>query len=59
MIEETRKIIGDDSLRITGTTVRVPVMYSHSESINVEFRNDFELMSSGSLQAAVRNCFAG
>lgn len=43
MIEETRKIIGDDSLRITGTTVRVPVMYSHSESINVEFRNDFEL----------------
>lgn len=37
MINETRKIIGDDSLRITATTVRVPVYYGHSESINVEF----------------------
>lgn len=37
MIKETRKIIGDDSLRITATTVRVPVYYGHSESINVEF----------------------
>ncbi len=38
MINETRKIIGDDSLRITATTVRVPVYYGHSESINVEFK---------------------
>lgn len=37
MINETRKILGDDSLRITATTVRVPVYYGHSESINVEF----------------------
>ncbi|MDE6398265.1 MAG: aspartate-semialdehyde dehydrogenase [Clostridiales bacterium] len=37
MINETRKIIGDQSLRITATTVRVPVYYGHSESINVEF----------------------
>ncbi len=37
MIKETRKILGDDSLRITATTVRVPVYYGHSESINVEF----------------------
>ncbi len=37
MINETRKIIGDDNLRITATTVRVPVYYGHSESINVEF----------------------
>lgn len=37
MIDETRKILGDDSLRITATTVRVPVYYGHSESINVEF----------------------
>lgn len=37
MINETRKIIGDDDLRITATTVRVPVYYGHSESINVEF----------------------
>lgn len=38
MINETRKIIGDNDLRITATTVRVPVYYGHSESINVEFR---------------------
>ncbi len=37
MINETRKILGDDSLRITATTVRVPVYYGHSESINIEF----------------------
>ena len=37
MIRETRKILGDDTLRITATTVRVPVNYGHSESINVEF----------------------
>ena len=37
MIQETRKILGDASLRITATTVRVPVYYGHSESINVEF----------------------
>lgn len=43
MIEETRKIMHDQSLKITATTVRVPVFYSHSESINVEFENDFDL----------------
>ena len=37
MINETRKILGDDDIRITATTVRVPVYYGHSESINVEF----------------------
>lgn len=37
MIVETRKILHDDSLRITATTVRVPVFYGHSESINIEF----------------------
>jgi aspartate-semialdehyde dehydrogenase len=36
MINETRKILGEPSLRITATTVRVPVFCSHSESINVE-----------------------
>lgn len=39
MINETRKILGDESLRITATTARVPVYYGHSESINVEFYN--------------------
>jgi len=43
MIEETKKIMHDDSLRITATTVRVPVFHGHSESINVEFKKDFDL----------------
>lgn len=40
MINETRKILGDDSLKVTATTVRVPVYYGHSESINVELYKD-------------------
>ena len=43
MINETRKILHRPDLKITATTVRVPVTNSHSESINVEFENDFEL----------------
>ena len=43
MINETRKILGKPDLKITATTVRVPVINSHSESINVEFENDFNL----------------
>jgi len=43
MVKETNKIIGDDSIRVTATTVRLPVMGGHSESINIEFENDFEL----------------
>lgn len=39
MVNETRKILGDDTLKITATTARVPVYYGHSESINVEFYN--------------------
>ncbi len=36
MIRETQKILGDESIRVTATTVRVPVFYGHSESINIE-----------------------
>ena len=36
MVNETRKIMGDDSIRVTATTVRVPVFYGHSESVNIE-----------------------
>lgn len=36
MVLETKKIMGDDSIRLTATTVRVPVFYGHSESVNVE-----------------------
>jgi len=43
MIDETRKILHNNDLKITATTVRVPVINSHSESINVEFENDFNL----------------
>ena len=43
MVNETRKILGRDDIKITATTVRVPVFNSHSESINVEFENAFEL----------------
>ncbi len=43
MVKETKKIMGDDSIRVTATTVRIPVMGGHSESINVEFEQDFEL----------------
>lgn len=39
MIFETKKILGDESLKITATTVRVPVFYGHSESINIEFNS--------------------
>ncbi len=43
MVNETKKIMGDDSIRVTATTVRIPVMGGHSESVNVEFENEFEL----------------
>ena len=37
MVNETKKIMGDDSIKVTATTVRVPVFYGHSEAINIEF----------------------
>lgn len=43
MINETRKILDNPTLPITATAVRVPVLNSHSESINVEFEKDFEI----------------
>lgn len=43
MIEETRKILHAPELKITATTVRVPVFHSHSESINIEFENKFDI----------------
>lgn len=41
MVLETCKIMGDDSIKVTATTVRVPVMGGHSESVNIELKNDF------------------
>ncbi|WP_205501615.1 aspartate-semialdehyde dehydrogenase [Rufibacter psychrotolerans] len=43
MVNETKKIMGDDSIRVTATTVRIPVIGGHSESVNVEFEKDFTL----------------
>ncbi|MBN8696486.1 MAG: aspartate-semialdehyde dehydrogenase [Bacteroidetes bacterium] len=43
MVNETKKIMGDDTIRVTATTVRIPVMGGHSESVNVEFDQEFDL----------------
>jgi len=43
MVNETRKIMRDDSIRVTATTVRIPVMGGHSEAVNVEFEKEFDL----------------
>jgi aspartate-semialdehyde dehydrogenase len=43
MVRETKKILGDDTIQVTATAVRIPVMGGHSEAVNVEFANDFEL----------------
>jgi len=52
MVNETRKIMRDDSIRVTATTVRIPVMGGHSEAVNVEFENDFDLAEVRSLLSA-------
>jgi aspartate-semialdehyde dehydrogenase len=43
MIVETKKIMGDESIKVTATTVRIPVMGGHSESVNIEFEKDFDV----------------
>lgn len=43
MVNETKKIMGDDSIRLTATTVRIPVIGGHSESVNIEFENEFDV----------------
>jgi len=43
MVKETCKIMQDDSIKVTATTVRIPVMGGHSESVNVEFEKEFEM----------------
>lgn len=43
MVNETKKIMQDDSIKVTATCVRIPVMGGHSESVNIEFENDFDL----------------
>ncbi len=43
MVKETVKIMGDESIKVTATTVRIPVVGGHSESVNIEFENEFDL----------------
>ncbi|HEU4555575.1 MAG TPA: aspartate-semialdehyde dehydrogenase [Chitinophaga sp.] len=43
MVNETKKIMGDDRIRVTATTVRIPVIGGHSESVNIEFEKDFDI----------------
>ncbi|MDB5203029.1 MAG: aspartate-semialdehyde dehydrogenase [Ferruginibacter sp.] len=44
MVRETKKILEDESIRVTATCVRIPTMGGHSESVNIEFENDFDLL---------------
>ena len=43
MVNETRKIMGDENIQLTATCVRIPVVGGHSESLNIEFENDFDI----------------
>jgi aspartate-semialdehyde dehydrogenase len=43
MVKETKKIMGDDSIKVTATCVRIPTTGGHSESVNIEFEKDFDL----------------
>lgn len=52
MIKETNKIMGDDSIKVTATTVRIPTIGGHSEAVNIEFENDFDLTTIRELLAA-------
>lgn len=56
MILETNKIMRDDSIKVTATTVRIPVMGGHSESLNIEFENDFDLNDVRAALAAQSGC---
>ena len=43
MVNETKKIMGDDAVKVTATTVRIPTIGGHSEAVNIEFEHDFDL----------------
>ncbi|MDQ3534377.1 MAG: aspartate-semialdehyde dehydrogenase, partial [Bacteroidota bacterium] len=54
MVNETKKILGDDSINVTATAVRIPVMGGHSEAINAEFEKDFDLQHVRALLAETK-----
>ena len=43
MVNETKKILGDDSVQVTATCVRIPTMGGHSEAVNIEFAEEFDV----------------
>ena len=43
LTNETKKILSDDSIQVVATAVRIPVMGGHSESVNIEFENEFDI----------------
>jgi len=51
MTNETKKIMGDDSIEVSATCVRIPVIYGHSESVYVEFEQQFDVEEVKSLLA--------
>ena len=52
MVKETCKIMQDDTIKVTATTVRIPVVGGHSESVNVEFENEYDLAEVTALLAS-------
>jgi aspartate-semialdehyde dehydrogenase len=52
MVNETKKIMGDDNIKVTATCVRIPTVGGHSESVNIEFENDFDIEEVKSLLSA-------
>ena len=52
MVNETKKIMMDDSIQVTATTVRIPTIGGHSESVNIEFENDFDVQEVKDILAA-------
>lgn len=52
MVKETTKILGDERVKVTATTVRIPVIGGHSESVNIQFEKDFDLTEVRNILAA-------
>jgi aspartate-semialdehyde dehydrogenase len=52
MVHETKKIMGDDNIKVTATCVRIPTVGGHSESVNIEFENEFDIEEVKSILSA-------
>lgn len=56
LVDETRKILGDNSIMVSATVARVPVVGGHSESVNVEFHKEYDLEEARSIIANTEGC---